>query len=68
MLFVLNTHLHIRKRSKAEVDEAVVKRPVSTRKAAKKAKNALQELPTDDEDSEGSEYEVSQILLFCNLI
>ena len=67
MLFVLNTHLHIRKRSKAEVD-AVEKRPVSTRKAAKKAKNALQELPTDDEESEGSEYEVSQILLFCNLI
>jgi hypothetical protein len=60
--------LHIRKRSKDEVDETVVKRPVSARKAAKKAKNALQELPTDDEDSEGSEYEVSQILLFCNLI
>ena len=67
MLFVLNTHLHIRKRSKAEVD-AVVKRPVSTRKAAKKAKNALQEQMTSNEDSEGSEYEVSQILLFCNLI
>jgi hypothetical protein len=59
--------LHIRKRSKAEVD-AVVKRPVSTRKAAKKAKNALQEQMTSNEDSEGSEYEVSQILLFCNLI